>query len=72
MSVFGFPYIILTPSTVILRGCDFFVFLQKTMLKTNHLRAKKTRKVQKVTSPESSEGPAVLRNGKAGSSRCSE
>jgi hypothetical protein len=32
-----------------LRGCDFFVFLQKQILKTNDLCAKKSHKFKKVT-----------------------
>jgi hypothetical protein len=37
-----------------LRGCDFFVFAQKSMLKTNGLRPKKSWIIKKVTNSERS------------------
>jgi hypothetical protein len=36
----------------ILRGCDFFVFAQKAVLKSKHLRVKKSEKFKKVTVSE--------------------
>jgi hypothetical protein len=50
-------------TAVILRGCDFFVFAQKSMLKTNGLRTKKSGKFKKVTNSERAqrvEGSAVV------------
>jgi hypothetical protein len=37
-----------------LRACDFFVFAQKSVLKTNSLCAQKPRKLKKVTNSQSS------------------
>jgi hypothetical protein len=37
-----------------LRACDFFVFSQKQILKTNDLCAKKSHKFKKVTNSERS------------------
>jgi hypothetical protein len=36
----------------LLRGCDFFVFAQKAVLKSKHLHAKKVHKFKKVTTSQ--------------------
>ena len=47
-------------NAVILRGCDFFDFAKISPLKTNDLRAKKSRIFNKVTNSEQSEGSLHL------------
>jgi hypothetical protein len=50
-----------------LRGCDFFVFRQKAVLKTKHLHAKKIHKFKKVTT---SQGRLFAKNAKERGTHC--